>query len=310
MRAGKRARDVFDLQLSQSAQRAAALTNTAPDRTHAAARFLIVLSDGLQSRPPSSVARPLHTAAAPSAPVPRKLRRKGGDSKIFPNSRRNWVRQGKIPASESRKIWGVAPRRPARQISAMAKSSSDPPNRPLRVVRKRKSGPRPKPTSLLKIQGTFRPVRHASRDPEVEAPGELAAKVPPEWMTATQREFWTETLLDAPKDILRRIDWAQFAGYVEVWDRYVRLVQAQQRLDKGLALPFLVKGASGAPALSPYLRQMNQCLILLARYAGELGFSPAARAALGRPADDRDDAANDEWTALRKPRLVHDRDKE
>jgi P27 family predicted phage terminase small subunit len=153
------------------------------------------------------------------------------------------------------------------------------------------------------MQGTFRPVRHAGREVEVEAPGDLAEKPPPEWMTATQREFWTQTLAYAPKDILRRIDWTLFAGYVEVWDRYVRLVQAQQRLDASLDLPFLVKGSAG-PALSPYLRACNQCLVLLARYSAELGFSPAARASLGRPADDRDDDGAAEWSALRKLRVI------
>lgn len=192
----------------------------------------------------------------------------------------------------------------------MSKSSSnDPPNRSLRLVRKRRNAPRPKPVSVLKMPGTFHPSRHAGREVEVEAPGELSSKPPPEWMTTAQREFWTETLLDAPKDILRRIDWVLFAAYCEVWDRYTRLVKAQQRLDTGLDLPFLVKGSAG-PVISPYLRSMNQALILLARYSAELGFSPAARASLGRPADDDRGDRADEWMALRSLRLVHDRDKE
>lgn len=159
------------------------------------------------------------------------------------------------------------------------------------------------------MQGTFHPSRHAGREVEAEAPGDLATRPPPEWMTATQREFWTETLVDAPQGILRRADWPLFAAYCEVWDRYTRLVQAQQRLDAGLDLPFLVKGSAG-PVISPYLRACNQCLVLLVRYAAELGFSPAARAQLGRPADDREDDGADEWAALRKLRLVHDRHKE
>ena len=192
----------------------------------------------------------------------------------------------------------------------MSKSSSnDPPHRALRLVRRRKSGPKPKPVALLKMQGTFHPSRHADRALEVEAPGDLATRPPPEWMTAAQREFWTETLVDAPKDILQRIDWVLLAAYCEVWTRYTRLVKAQQHLDAGLDLPFLVKGSAG-PMISPYLRATNQCLVLLARYAGELGFSPAARASLGHPADDREDDGADEWAALRKLRLVHDRDKE
>ena len=68
-------------------------------------------------------------------------------------------------------------------------------------------------------------------------------------------------------------------------------------------MPFLVKGSAG-PVISPYLRACNQCLVLLARYAAELGFSPAARASLGRPADDDRGDGPDEWAALRKLRLI------
>jgi P27 family predicted phage terminase small subunit len=155
--------------------------------------------------------------------------------------------------------------------------------------------------SLLRIQGTLRPVRHADIA-EPEAAGDLATKPPPEWMTPSMRDFWTETLIDAPKDILRRIDWALFAGYVELWDRYTRLVQAQQRLDAATEVPYLIKGGSGA-VISPFLREMNRCLLLLARYAGEMGFTPAGRARLAVARQDEDDAAND-WAALRRLRVI------
>ena len=151
-------------------------------------------------------------------------------------------------------------------------------------------------------------MRHAGREVEVEAPGDLASKPPPEWLTTQQKKFWGEALADAPKGLLRRADWAMFVGYVETWDRYTRLVQAQQRLDADLDLPFLVRG-SGGPALSPYLRAMNHCLMLLIRIETELGFTPTARVHFGRREDDQDDAANDEWAALRRLRVI-DGDKE
>lgn len=173
---------------------------------------------------------------------------------------------------------------------------------PIKRGRSDGGGRRPKPLALLKIQGTFQPVRHG-HIAEPQAEGDLATRPPPEWMTASMRDFWTETLVDAPKDILRRIDWSLFCGFVEVWDRYVRLVRAQQRLDAGLDLPFLVKTNSG-PTISPYLRQMDRCLLLLARYGGEMGFTPAGRARLAvAKAQDEDDAAND-WAALRRLRVV------
>jgi P27 family predicted phage terminase small subunit len=159
----------------------------------------------------------------------------------------------------------------------------------------------PKPVALLKIQGTFQPIRRQGDEPQ--AVGDLATKAPPDWMTPSMRDFWTETLVDAPKDILRRIDWALFAGYVETWDRYTRLVRAQQRLDAATEVPFLIKGASG-PHISPYLRQMDRCLLLLARYGGEMGFTPAGRArlAVARLQDEDDDAQS--WAALRQLRVI------
>lgn len=171
---------------------------------------------------------------------------------------------------------------------------------PPKPRRKGGIGRPPKPVALLKIQGTFHPSRLPAGEPQ--AVGDLATRPPPEWMTASMRDFWTETLVDAPKDILRRIDWALFAGYVETWDRYTRLVRAQQRLDAGLDLPFLVKTNSG-PTISPYLRQMDRCLLLLARYSGEMGFTPAGRARLAvAKAQDEDDAGD--WAALRRLRVV------
>ena len=74
MRVGRRARDVRDLQIAQMAQTAAKLVNTAPDRTHAAARFLITFADGLQSHPPAPPARPSTGSATPAGAGPRPIR--------------------------------------------------------------------------------------------------------------------------------------------------------------------------------------------------------------------------------------------
>ena len=38
--------------------------------------------------------------------------------------------------------------------------------------------------------------------------GRLRTKTAPSWLTEDQRELWTELLRNAPKDILRRTDWA------------------------------------------------------------------------------------------------------
>jgi phage terminase small subunit len=161
----------------------------------------------------------------------------------------------------------------------------------------------PKPTALLKLQGTLQPVRHANRgDPE--APGDLAHKPAPEWMTAAQRDLWAEILLDAPRELLRRIDWVVFANYIEIVDRHAKAVMAQRKLDEGQALPFLVKGKD-CPAISPYIRVINHCVLIMRNLQGEMGFTPSARARFKVP--DGRQPNEDEgtgWELLRSLRVV------
>lgn len=165
-----------------------------------------------------------------------------------------------------------------------------------------RAGRPPKPTALLKLQGTLRPY-HASRaDPE--APGDLAHKPAPEWMTAAQRDLWAEILLDAPADLLRRIDWVVFANYIEIVDRHAKAVLAQRKLDEGQALPFLVKRKDG-PAISPYLRVINHCVLIMRNLQGEMGFTPQARSRFKLSDHKEPDAdAGTGWELLRSLRVV------
>jgi P27 family predicted phage terminase small subunit len=146
----------------------------------------------------------------------------------------------------------------------------------------RRGGRPPKPVQLHKIEGTYQPVRHASRGDQLDAPGELSGKRPPGWMNQAQRKLWRELLTDAPAGVLRRIDAALLANYCELRDRYRQLVEAQRQLDRAQPMPFLVKSPTGA-ALSPYLRAINHCVLLLTRLAAEMGFTLAARAGLPVP---------------------------
>jgi P27 family predicted phage terminase small subunit len=160
----------------------------------------------------------------------------------------------------------------------------------------RRGGRPPKPVQLHKIEGTYQPVRHAGRGDQLEAPGELSGKRPPAWMDDAQRKLWRALLTDAPAGVLRRIDAALLANYVELLSRYRQLVEAQRQLDRAQPMPFLVKSPSGA-TLSPYLRAINHCVLLLTRLAAEMGFTPAARA--GLPVAGAADSADDDgWNKL------------
>jgi P27 family predicted phage terminase small subunit len=133
----------------------------------------------------------------------------------------------------------------------------------------------PKPTGLLKLQGTFRPVRHAGRG-QIRASGNLADQSPPEWMSERQQQLWKDILARAPIATLRAIDLEIFSAYVELVDRHAQAVEAQARLDRGKALPFLMKSAEG-PVVSPYIGIANKAVLLMHQLQVDLGFTPLAR---------------------------------
>jgi hypothetical protein len=77
-------------------------------------------------------------------------------------------------------------------------------------------GPKPKSVAIHRLEGTFQPSRHARREVELQAPGDLRNVRPPRWMTRRQKWIWKETLADAPPGILRRIDRQFFMQWVEL----------------------------------------------------------------------------------------------
>jgi phage terminase small subunit len=140
-------------------------------------------------------------------------------------------------------------------------------------------GQPPKPLALHKIDGTARKHRHGNlREPD--APGALTARMAPAWLTDDQRALWADVLADAPRDLLRRIDASLFANYIELMDRHAKAVVAQRALDHGAKLPFLANGKKGV-MISPYIRIINHCVILMARLQSEMGFTPGAHRACG-----------------------------
>jgi hypothetical protein len=88
---------------------------------------------------------------------------------------------------------------------------------------------------------------------------------------------------EAPKSILRRADRRLMINYVALAERFETAAKMQIALDAASKAPLLVKGAAGS-SISPYVRIMNQCTLLMTQLQGEMGFTPSARARLGTPA--------------------------
>ena len=116
----------------------------------------------------------------------------------------------------------------------------------------------------------------------------LADTKAPWWLNARQKRIWKRTLENAPKGVLKRIDWEVFAEYCVMVDTFTLAQRKQNKLD-------LLDGA-GQP--SSYLRIVRQTVELLTKLRAELGFSPVARVRLGTPAVKVEEA--DEWGNLQR----------
>ncbi|MDT7952390.1 MAG: P27 family phage terminase small subunit [Acetobacteraceae bacterium] len=158
-------------------------------------------------------------------------------------------------------------------------------------------GPRPKPTALHVLEGTYRTTRHRDRADEPQPPpGPLDA---PDWLSDGQRAGWDYALEHAPRDLLRPIDRGVLVVWIEAEDRHRRAVIAQAQLDaRHPVLPMLTAGARGTLVGSPYLRIIARAAETMLRAASELGFSPASRPRLAATPDAAA-PAEDGWSRMR-----------
>ena len=148
----------------------------------------------------------------------------------------------------------------------------------------------PRPIALHNLAATYRPENHDKRAIEPVAPGELKDCQPPQWMTESQRALWDDMLQRAPLGVLHTIDLELFAAYVEVVDCYIGAVRTQNEL----------RLFDAQCAVSPYRKVIKDCLLLMVRLQSEMGFTPAARARLGQPAElPASGKEADPWALLR-----------
>jgi len=128
------------------------------------------------------------------------------------------------------------------------------------------------PVALEKLHG--RPSRRKLPDSEPEGVGDLWA--PPTWFDDEQRAQWHYTVEHAPPGLLTGTD----REIVVVW--VVACVEHARANAKVRELGQVVTTREGGVMQNPYLGVMNRQAHLMIRCASELGFSPAARTALGR----------------------------
>jgi phage terminase small subunit len=144
-----------------------------------------------------------------------------------------------------------------------------------------------KPTALKKLHGTLNPTREKKRAAEPVPAGALP-QTPPQELTSAERVVWRATVRNMPKGVLFRAD-------TEVVKAFCRIATRVDELQR------VLNGALGRPDWGSAIehRNLDRALLLLARLAGELGLTPAARPRLQVVPPASPPELDDPWSLLR-----------
>src|SRR4029077_5814964 len=113
---------------------------------------------------------------------------------------------------------------------------------------------------------------------EPEGVGVLWA--PPAWFDDDQREQWHYAIENAPPGLLSATDRETLAIWCCASVEYAKAVQHVR------AHGAVMKSKGGVMMHNPHATTMNKQAAMMLRCGGEMGFSPASRAALGKAAAD------------------------
>ena len=140
-----------------------------------------------------------------------------------------------------------------------------------------KRGRRPKPTKLKVIQGTARPSRLNSAEPQVDPclpdpPGHLSPEALQEWHRVAPEL--------AACGVLTRLDRAILAAYSQAFGRWRQAENALERFaEKDPATKgIMMKTTSGNAIQNPLVGAANKAMSDVVRYGNELGLTPSSRA--------------------------------
>jgi phage terminase small subunit len=137
----------------------------------------------------------------------------------------------------------------------------------------------PKPTKLLRLEGTFRPDRHAARAGEVEP--EPGFPDPPEWLLPEALAEWKRLAADSGYvTAICKVDRAMLAAYCQLWARFV---EGERPSQPGRAFP-------------DHCRVKAAHIAIMTSLAGKLGLNPSDRVKVkGRGAE----PATNAWQRLK-----------
>lgn len=144
------------------------------------------------------------------------------------------------------------------------------------------TGPRPTPTEILKLRGTFRPDRHAdSVKPEKKRP------VCPKWLNDDAKAIWRQmvTMLERI-GVLSSVDGQTLTRYCTTW---VRWRKAQEFLEThNEAYPILDENKKlKYMAQWPQVAIEHKLSLVLLRIEQEFGLTPASRSRIALPNEEQ-----------------------
>jgi hypothetical protein len=161
-------------------------------------------------------------------------------------------------------------------------------------------GPRPKPTVLHKIEGTFNPTRHGKgRALEPQPDADLGAA--PVDLTDAETALWDHAVANAPKGMLKEIDRPAMVVLCEAAARHNEARRMQHLLDTDAQLTLVVRGKGGMLIESPYNRILDKTAKTILTACDRIGFVPTARPRIKvDPVTGQEvEASSDPWSMMR-----------
>lgn len=167
------------------------------------------------------------------------------------------------------------------------------------LPRMARRGPRPKPTVLHKIEGTYHATKHGKGRAQEPAP-EADLGAAPLDLTDAETVLWDHAIASAPRGMLKEIDRPAMIVLCEAGARHNTARAMQHLLDTDAQLKLLVRGKAGQLVESPYNRILDKTAKTILTASDRLGFVPTARPRIsidktGQPVE----GTTDPWSMLR-----------
>ena len=134
-------------------------------------------------------------------------------------------------------------------------------------------GPKPTPTAMLKLTGSWRADARKS-----EPKPKLGAPPMPTWLATEAKAEWKRVVPQLQKlGVITLIDRTALALYCQAWADYHDAVAVVKVEGKTFTTP------TGYIAKNPLVTIMNKARAAVLRLAQDFGFTPSALARLGTP---------------------------